>query len=168
MAPPPWVDQFIGVVTAAQSLIDTAQVAGLTSNKVLESLRPGLEQLNYKVEDRGTRTKLYRPVLFGDEGAAQVAYNVDAVHDELGVVVEIEAGRGARGNALYRDLIRASLIVNAKFLVIGMMQTYRHQNIKKQTTVAVEGYVEAKRAVDAVYASGRLQLPFEGLLLFGY
>jgi hypothetical protein len=168
MTPPPWIGEFIGVVAAARPLIDTAQVAGLTSNKVLESLRPGLERLNYKVEDRGTRTKLYRPVLFGDEGAAQVAYNVDAVHDELGVVVEIEAGRGARGNALYRDLIRASLIVNAKVLVIGVMRTYRHQNIKKKTTVAVEGYAEAKRAVDAVYASGRLQLPFEGLLLFGY
>jgi hypothetical protein len=79
MAPPPWVFEFIGVVAAARPLIDTAQVTGLTSNKVLESLRPGLERLNYKVEDRGTRTKLYRPVLFGDEGAAQVAYNVDAV-----------------------------------------------------------------------------------------
>jgi hypothetical protein len=44
----------------------------------------------------------------------------------------------------------------------------RHQNLKKQTTVQVEGYAEAKRAVDAVYASGRLTLPFEGLLLFGY
>jgi hypothetical protein len=60
------------------------------------------------------------------------------------------------------------LIVNAQFLVIGMMQTYRHQNLKKKKTVAVEGYVEAKRALDAVYASGRLTLPFEGLLLFGY
>jgi hypothetical protein len=94
---------------------------------------------------------------------------VDAVHDALGIVVEIEAGRGARGargNALYRDLIRASLIVNTLFLVIGMMQTYRHQNVKKQRTVQVEGYAEAKRAIDAVYASGRLLLPVEGLLLF--
>jgi hypothetical protein len=58
--------------------------------------------------------------------------------------------------------------VNTRFLVIGMMQTYRHQNVKKQRTVLVEGYVEAKRAIDTVYASGRLMLPVEGLPLFGY
>jgi hypothetical protein len=46
MTPPPWVDEFIGVVAAARPLIDTAQVAGLTSNKVLESLRPGLADLH--------------------------------------------------------------------------------------------------------------------------
>jgi hypothetical protein len=37
------------------------------------------------------------PVLFGDGGQERVAYEVDAFHDDLGVVVEIEAGRGARG-----------------------------------------------------------------------
>jgi hypothetical protein len=36
---------------------------------------------------------------------------VDGVHDELGILLEIEAGRGARGNAVYRDLVRTSLIV---------------------------------------------------------
>jgi hypothetical protein len=91
---------------------------------------------------------------------------VDAVHDELGVVVEVEAGRGARGNAVYRDLIRTSLIVGARFLVLGVMQEYRHMSGTKVTKV--ESYREAKDQLDAIYASGRLKLPFEGVLLFGY
>jgi len=68
-----------------------------------------------------------RQVLFGERGVARVTYEVDAAHDELGVVVEVEAGRGAQSDALYRDLIRASLIVDVKFLALGMMQQYRHK-----------------------------------------
>lgn len=69
-------------------------------------------------------------------------HEVDAVHDELGVVVEIEAGRGARGNAVYRDLIRASLIVDARFLAIGVMRSYRHLSAGKAMDVA--SYRETK------------------------
>jgi hypothetical protein len=50
------------------------------------------------------------------------------VHDELGVVLEVEAGRGARGNAVYRDLIRTSLIVGVRYLALGVMLQYRHQS----------------------------------------
>jgi len=35
------------------------------------------------------------PVLFGEGGDERVAFHVDAVHEQLGVVVDIEAGRGA-------------------------------------------------------------------------
>ena len=127
MAPPLWVADFVAVVSAARPLIDTAKVTGLNSNKVLAAIKPGLAALGYTVEDPVTKRKLRRTVLFGENGIAEVRYDVDAVHDQLGVVVEIEAGRGAWGNALYRDLIRASLIVETQFLVIGMMQTYRHR-----------------------------------------
>jgi hypothetical protein len=34
-------------------------------------------------------------------------------------VLEVEAGRGARGNAVYRDLVRSSLIVDQRFLGLG-------------------------------------------------
>jgi hypothetical protein len=95
-----------------------------------------------------------------------VAYEVDAVHDELGIVVEVEAGRGARGNAIYRDIVRASLIVGARYLVLGVMQEYRHQSGGKP--ISVESYTDAKNQLDAIYNSGRLRLPFEGVLLFGY
>ena len=57
--------------------------------------------------------KIRRPVLFGENGRPIVAYEVDDFHPGLGIVLEVAAGRGAAGNADYRDLIRTSLIVDA-------------------------------------------------------
>ena len=139
----------------------------LTSDQVLSYLRPGLEELGYQVESGKHRSeKIRRPVLFGDRGTERVAYEVDAVHDDQGILVEVEAGRGARGNPIYRDLVRTSLVVGSRYLALGVMQEYRHQSAGKP--VAVESYREAKDQLDAIYASGRLKLPFDGLLLFGY
>ena len=108
--------------------------------------------------------RIGRPVLFGKQGAERVAFEIDAVHDELGVLVEAEAGRGARGNAVYRDLLRSSLIAGARYLALGVMQEYRHRSAGK--AIAVSSYRKAKDRLDAVYDSGRLRLPFEGVLLF--
>lgn len=166
-APPPWVHDFVGAVEACRSEIESRSVEELTSDRVLTVLRPCLEAIGYLVESGKHRSELIRrPVLFGDHGSERVAYEVDAVHDELGVVVEIEAGRGARGNAVYRDLVRTSLIVGARFLALGVMQAYRHKTAGRP--VLVESYREAKDQLDAIYASGRLRLPFDGVLLFGY
>ena len=98
--------------------------------------------------------------------AEVLTWEVDAVHDALGVVVEIEAGRGARSNAVYRDLIRTSLIVDVKYLALGVQLAYRHD--AEGHTVTVHSFAETKNLLDAIYASGRLQLPFHGVLLFGY
>ena len=46
------------------------------------------------------------------------------------------------------------------------MQEYRHRAGNKP--VSVESYRDARDQLDAIYASGRLRLPFEGVLLFGY
>jgi hypothetical protein len=165
--PPDWVDSFVGIVASCRTKIESRSVSSLTSDHVLSILRPGLVGLGYKVEAGKHRVeRIRRPVLFGDRGQERVAYEVDAVHDELGILVEVEAGRGARGNAVYRDLVRTSLIVGARFLILGVMQEYRHKSGGK--AVAVESYRDAKDQIDAIYASGRLQLPFSGVLLFGY
>ena len=107
--PPEWAVQFVGAVEGRREAIDSATVDGLTSDAVLAALAPALVPLGYRVE-LGKRVvdRIRLPVLFGDGGRERVAYEVDAFQDDLGVVVEIEAGCGARGNAVYRDLIRRS------------------------------------------------------------
>jgi hypothetical protein len=165
--PPNWVSALVGAVAAAQGDIDSVNVAGLTSDKVLALLRPGLEGIGFRVEAGKTAAdRITLPVLFGEQGLARVRYDVDGVHEELGVLLEVEAGRGARGNAVYRDLIRTSLIVDARFLALGVMQEYHHKSGGK--SVVARSYDDAKDQIDAIYASQRLQLPFEGVLLFGY
>lgn len=55
--------------------------------------------LGYRVEAGKRRADtVRRPVSFGDQGVEVVTYEVDAVHDELAILVEIEAGRGGTGN----------------------------------------------------------------------
>jgi hypothetical protein len=100
--------------------------------------------------------------LFGEGGHPRVAYEVDGYHPELGIVLEIEAGRGAAGNADYRDLIRTSLIVDADYLILGMMLEYRSGKM------TLRSYERARDQIDAIYASERLRLPFKGVLLIGY
>lgn len=165
--PPSWVSDFLGVVRTAKDSIESKSVDHLTSDTVLSYLRPGLEGLGYQVEAGKTKAaKVRRPVLFGERGEERVAYEVDAVHDDLGIVVEVEAGRGARGNAVYRDLVRTSLIVDVRYLALGVMSEYRHKSAGKP--IAVASYREARDILDAIFASGQLALPFEGVLLFGY
>ena len=165
--PPAWVGQFIDAVSESRTLMDSRSVDGMTSDQALHALSERLQVLGYQVETgKKSLQKIRRPVLFGEDGIERVSYEIDAFHDDLGIAVEVEAGRGARGNAVYRDLIRTSLIVGAKFLVLGVMIEYRHMSAGRQ--VSVHSFEEARELLDAVFASGRLKLPFEGVLLFGY
>ncbi len=161
------VPPFINIVAQAKPQIGSVSVRGLTSDLVLGHLRDGLVGLGFRVEGGKRQSqKIHLPVLFGESGQERVAYEVDAFHEGHGVALEVEVGRGARGNAVYRDLIRASLLVGDRYLALGVMLSYRHQNSGKE--VAVASYSEAHSILDAIYASGRLSLPFEGVLLFGY
>lgn len=164
---PEWVSSFIASVLAVRDHIDSRKVDSLNSDRVLKALEPSLVGLGYTVEaGKLLGQKIRRPVLFGENGLERVTYEVDAVHDELGIILEIEAGRGARGNAVYRDLIRSSLIYGMRYLALGVMLEYRHLNKGKLTKV--QSYRDARDQLEAIYASGRLVLPFDGILLFGY
>ena len=98
--PPEWAVSFVKVVRAAGAKISTVEhKTGLSSDDVLKELAPGLVALGYAVESGKTKAaKIFRPVLFGENGAPEVNYEIDAFHDQLGIAVEVEAGRGAAGN----------------------------------------------------------------------
>ena len=161
--PPAWVSDFVGVVAAAEAVVSTEVGSRLSSDEVLAALQPGLKAAGYAVETGKRRDqKISRPVLFGENGLPQVSYEIDAFHDELGIAVEVEAGRGAANNADYRDLVRTSLILDARWLALAMPLVYRAGS---QSTMA---YSVSRRQLEALYASHRLKLPFEGVLLVGY
>lgn len=163
---PGWVRPFVGVIGDHGKQIDSREHR-LTSDQVLAAVASGLVGLGFEIELSKMRADtIRRPVLFGGEGTEQVSYEIDAYHEADGIVLEIESGRGHLGNALFRDLIRTSLIVEARYLAIGMLLEYRYKSGARE--VRSEDYLWALSEVDAIYASGRLQLPFEGLLLFGY
>ncbi len=165
---PEWVKDVVAVVAAQEMSISTADTAtGLSSDAVLRLLAPGLRDVGYEVESGKTRMgKIVRPVLFGENGVARVSYEVDGFHPDQGIVLEVEAGRGARGNAEYRDLLRTSLILDARNLVLMLPQVYRFKSGAGQGAEAA--YENTVGLLDAVYTSQRLIFPFEGLLLVGY
>ncbi len=160
---PEWVHQFVAVVESAESVVSTANRSGLKSDDVLAALASGLAALGYSVEaGKKKAQKISRPVLFGENGVARVSYEIDAFHDELGIAVEVEAGRGAANNADYRDIVRTALILDARYLALVMPVDYRTGN------QSIKAYSRTREQLDALYASDRLKLPFAGVLLVGY
>jgi len=166
--PPSWVGSLIRAIATNGAEISTVDGhSKLTSDQVLQAIGPDLQRLGFEVETgKGKADKIRRPVLYGDDGRVEVLYEIDAAHDEDGVVVEVEAGRGARGNAAYRDLIRASLILDARYFVLLMPCSYRYYSNSRE--IAVAAYEQMKDQLNAIYMSQRLRLPFEGVLLIGY
>jgi len=164
--PPDWVVEVVNVANRAELQISTVDAhTGLSSDEVLAHLRPGLETLGFEVE-RGKRAsqKVQRAVLFGENGRPEVNYDIDAFSDYLGAAVEVEAGRGAANGADYRDIVRTSLILDAKFLILMQPYAYRSNAGAKPK----HAYANSRAQLDAIYASRRLVLPFEGILLIGY
>jgi hypothetical protein len=164
--PPEWVAEIAAAFFYARERIDTETVAS-TSDSALAELRPALVALGFEVEAGKRKVeKIRRPVLFGELGHEDQAYEVDAFQAANGIALEVEAGRGARGNAVYRDLIQTSLLVDAQYLVLAVQVSYRHKTGGKE--VIVQSYRDTRNLLDAVYASSRLELPLQGILLVGY
>jgi hypothetical protein len=160
---PIWAEGVLETFRAARSTIDSTTNRGVSSDAALAALRPGLKKLGFEVE-RGKHANemIWRPVLFGENGKPVVAYEVDGLHGKERVVLEVEAGRGAANNADYRDLVRASLMVDTDYLILAMMREYRTGKH------LMRSYEQTLKRLDAIYASDRLKLPLKGVLLVGY
>lgn len=154
-------------LVAAFEQSHTTDDAHMTSDQKLARLRPALLGLGYEVEGgKKAKDKLRRPVLFGELGNEERTFEVDAFHGELGIALEIEAGRGTQGNAIYRDLIQTSLLIDARFLALAVLIEYRFKSGGK--TIGSPDYRKTISLLDAIYASDRLRLPLEGVLIVGY
>ena len=165
--PPDWAHSVAAAFSAHEAKLDSRIVRGLTSDAALAVVREDLVALGFDVEAGKKKTeKIRRPVLFGEQGAEALAYEVDAFHAGLGIALEVEAGRGALGNADYRDLIQTSLLVDARFLALVMALEY-HFKVGGKPRI-VRSYSDTRARLDAIYASDRLKLPLEGVLLLGY
>jgi len=164
LSAPQWVEDFVAVLQQNYKVINSENHNKFESDEVLKVLEKDLENVGWKVETgKKDAQKIFRPVLYGDNGKTRVSYEIDGWHPEYKIVLEIESGRGWMGNAFYRNLIRTSIIQDADYLILGMRLSYSYGKVKSQND-----YSKAKEQLDAVFASGRLTLPFKGVLLFGW
>jgi hypothetical protein len=102
--PPGFVEDVVAVFGQREGEITTeTNDKGLKSDEVLAVLGPDLASIGFQVEASKKKVdKLERPVFFGENGVPTLRYEIDAYHPEWKCGLEVEAGRGWMGNAVYR------------------------------------------------------------------
>jgi hypothetical protein len=149
-----------------QSICSEVLQKGLTSDQVLEVLRPELETLGFQVESgKNKDQKIERPVFFGENGTPALRYQIDAYHPAWRCGFEVEAGRGWMGNAIYRDLIQALVMVQVDHLILAVSNSYKYKSGGKAQVSS--DYKNTCSVADALYMHSRLKLPY-GLTVIGY
>jgi len=157
----------VQVFRVHENEISTVQLEkGLTSDGVQAILAPDLISLGFQIETGKARhQKVERPVFFGDNGEPTLRYQIDGYHSVWRCGIEIEAGRAWMGNAVYRDLIQASVMVDLDYLCLAVPNTYRFLSSGKLTIS--KDYDNTRDVADAIYGHNRLKMPYR-LLLIGY
>ncbi len=131
----------------------------LKSNDVLAAVAPQLHELGFRVESGKTiEKKVSVPVLYGANGKPEKTFDADAYHEQKGFVVEVEAGRAVSNNQFLKDLFQGCMMDGVHELAIAVRNTYRGGS----------DYDYVVRFFDTLYASNRLALPLNGILLIGY
>lgn len=165
--PPGFARSLVRVFQTHEPLICTLSLEkGLTSDAVLALLRPDLTTLGFSVENGKTSAaKIRRPVFFGENGSPDLQYEIDAFQPEWKCGLEIEAGRAWMGNAVYRDLIQALVMVDLDVLALAVPNGYSYQSGGRKTVS--KDYENACAVADALYGHSRISMPYR-LLLIGY
>ena len=139
---------------------------GLSSDKVLSILRPDLVDIGFLVEAGKTAAdKIRRPVFFGENGKPKLQYEVDAYNEDWKYGLEVEAGRAWMGNAIYRDLVQALVMVELETLVLCVPNFYKYK--KGVNGVASHDYDNTVAVADTIYGHIRIVMPYR-LIVIGY
>jgi len=102
---------------------------GPKSDDVLALLGPDLRRIGFQVEASKKKVnKLERPVFFGGNGNPTLRYEIDVYHEGWKYGLEVEAGRGWMGNAVYRDLVQAAVMVGVEHLCLAVCNVYRYRS----------------------------------------
>jgi hypothetical protein len=165
--PPQFASQIAEVFRQHEQSIGTAHLdKGLTSDGVLKVIRDDLLTLGFEVE-KGKRSdqKIERPVFFGENGLPELRYEVDAFHPEWRCGLEVEAGRAWMGNAVYRDLIQALVMVQVDTLFLAVPNAYKYKTGGR--TATSNDYGNARNVAETLFSHSRFRFPY-GLVLLGY
>ena len=109
--------------------------------------------------------KIERPVFYGENGHSVVRYQIDAYHPDWKCALEVEAGRAWMGNAVYRDLIQASVMVNVEYLILAVPLSYKYFT-GGRNAISTD-YANTCSLASALYGHTRLHLPYR-LIVIGY
>lgn len=164
---PVFIKDIIDVFQMHESEINTIQLhKGLESNQVLLKLRNDLVALGFEVESGKTGgEKIHRPVFFGENDIPTLRYEIDAYHPGWMCGLEIEAGRAILGNAIFRDLFQAMVMVDISHLCLAIPNIYKYRSGGK--LVSSHYYDKTITVADALFGHDRVQIPYS-LTIIGY
>lgn len=151
----------LSVVEAFRQIADEidSQRHLLKSDEVLARVKPALELAGFRVElGKRSHERIRVPVLFGRNGRLEKSFDADAYHEGAGFVVEVEAGRGVTNNQFLKDLFQACMMRDVVNLAIAVRNVYQGR----------QDFEVVERFLSTLYASNRLQLPLQGIMLIGY
>jgi len=165
--PLPFASKVFEVFLKDEQQIGTAGLSkGLSSDEVMAVLRTDLLTLGFEIEAGKKHTqKLKRAVFFGEDGRPSRQYEIDGFHSEWNCGIEIEAGRAWMGNAVYRDLIQAMVMVDLAHLILAVPLGYKYLSGGKPVTS--NDYANTVSVADALYSHSRIAMPY-GLTVIGY
>jgi len=165
--PQAFVVEIIRIFEKHEGSIGTMNlVKGLTSDQVLARLNEDLRALGFSIElDKTHAGKLRRPVFFGENGHPARQYEIDGYHPAWRCGLEIEAGRAWMGNAVYRDLIQAMVMVDLDHLILAVPLLYRYKSSGRDT--ASKDYDNTVSVADAIFGHTRIRMPYT-LTIIGY
>ena len=156
---------FLGIGDVFDSHMDEicSSAHKLKSNDVLASIAVDLTKLGFVVEEGKRADQLiHMPVLFGERGQVKKDFYADAFHSQSGTVIEVEAGRAVANNQFLKDLFEACMMDGVRHLCIAVRKTYEvNGGITKD-------YEKVCTFFQTLYASNRVKLPLEGIMVIGY
>ena len=166
-APQTFVRMIVDAFKAHEAAISTLTLPkGKVSDEVLAEVSPSLQAIGFQVEASKARIdKLERPVFYGENGEPSLKYEVDAYQPEWRCGLEVEAGRAWMGNAVYRDIVLSTVMVDVDHLVLAVPLQYRF-NVGSRQTVSRD-YDNTLRLVETLFAHTRLKLPYR-MTVIGY
>ena len=83
--------------------------------------------------------KIIVPVLYGENGKAEKYFEADAYFEEVGIVIEVEAGRALTDNQFLKDIFQACAMDGVSCLIIAVRNIYRNKsNDYEKTRIFLE------------------------------
>jgi hypothetical protein len=150
--------EVVGAFQSVETLMDSSKYDH-PSNTVLALVRTRLQDIGFLVEagkSHGDRIQV--PVLFGLNGRLEKSFDADAYHEDEGFVIEVEAGRAVVNYQFLKDFFQACMMNDVNYLAIAVRNTYRNRKDFEIVT----------RFFETLYASSRLAVPLQGILVIGY
>ena len=154
--------KLISIFVEKQDIIDSEKHQGkenLESDVVLSIVADGLQSIGYKVEKSKKRDdKIRVPVLYGLNGQVDLAFEVDGYCEETQTVIEVEAGRAVVNYQFLKDFYEACMMQDIHYFCVAVKNRYGTS----------KDFEKVCRFFKALYASNRMQVPLNGVLIIGY